>query len=104
MRRATTLLIVVAGMVAGVLAGTAEMARAQNIVSYACRDGSTFNAAFFTGERRVFLQLDGHALTLPQRLAASGKRYAKDGVTFRVKGDNATIKRGGRTTDCAPIQ
>jgi membrane-bound inhibitor of C-type lysozyme len=100
MRRATALTITVA--VAGILAGAADSARAQNIVYYTCRDGSVFNAAFFTGERRVFLQLDGHALTLPQRLSASGKRYSKAGVTFRVKGDTATIKRGGKTTDCWP--
>ena len=88
-------------LVLGVLAGATDIALAQNTVTYVCRDGSVFNAAFFTGERRVFLQLDGHALTLPQRLSASGKRYAKDGVTFRVKGQAATIKRGGKTTDCA---
>jgi len=88
-------------MVLGVLAATTEVASAQNTVTYVCRDGSVFNAAFFTGERRVFLQLDGHALTLPQRLSATGKRYSKDGVTFRVKGQTATIKRGGKTTDCA---
>jgi membrane-bound inhibitor of C-type lysozyme len=102
MTRTTALPIILA--MAGALAGAADSARAQNLVSYACRDGSVFNAAFFTGERRVFLQLDGHALTLPQRLSASGKRYAKDGVTFRVRDGTATIKRGGRTTDCAPMQ
>ena len=93
--------VLAVSVVLGVLAGSAEIALAQNTITYVCRDGLVFNAAFFTGERRVFLQLDGHALTLPQRLSATGKRYAKDGVTFRVKGQTATIKRGGTTTDCA---
>ena len=101
--RRTPLAVPIMIAVAGTIAGVADDALAQTTVSYTCRDGSVFNASFFTGERRVFIQLDGHALTLPQRLAATGRRYAKGGVTFRVKGQSATLKRAGKTTDCTPL-
>ena len=68
-------------------------ARAQTFVSYTCADGTNVSAAFFKGERGMRMQLDGKALSLPQRLAVSGARYAKSGVSFWIKGQEATLKR-----------
>lgn len=66
---------------------------AQTFVSYLCADGTRISAVFFKGERNMRMQLDGRALSLPQRLAASGARYAKGGVSFWIKGQEATLKR-----------
>lgn len=66
---------------------------AQTFLEYRCDDGAQFSAMFPDKERRAFLQLDGKSLILPQRLAASGARYAKGGVTFWIKGNDAQLKR-----------
>ena len=71
----------------------AQPAGAQTFVSYLCADGTRISALFLKGERNMRMQLDGRALSLPQRLAASGARYAKGGVSFWVKGQEATLKR-----------
>ena len=69
-------------------------AQAQVIfVSYECADGTPVSAAFYKGDNRMRLQFDGHAHALPQRLSASGARYAKSGVSFWIKGQEATLKR-----------
>lgn len=70
-------------------------------VSYVCADGTQAVAAFFQGDNRVRLQFDTHAYTLPQRLSASGARYAKSGVSFWIKGQEARLKRPKRkATQC----
>lgn len=73
--------------------GIASPANAQKFFNYACADGSQFIAAFFPQSKSAYLQLDGKAMTLPQRLSASGARYAKSGVTFWIKGNTAQLKR-----------
>jgi membrane-bound inhibitor of C-type lysozyme len=65
-------------------------------VSYECADGTPVSAAFYKGDNRMRLQFDGHAYALPQRLSASGARYAKSGVSFWIKGQEATLKRPKR--------
>ncbi|HYC17013.1 MAG TPA: MliC family protein [Pseudolabrys sp.] len=75
-------------------------ARAQTFFTYQCRDGSEFIAAFFEGDRRAHLQLDGKALTLPKRLSMSGSRYAKGGITLRITKTAVTLKRGQQLTEC----
>jgi membrane-bound inhibitor of C-type lysozyme len=62
-------------------------------VNYQCADGTQAVAAFYQGDNRVRLQVDGQAHTLPQRLSASGARYSKSGVSLWVKGQEATLKR-----------
>jgi membrane-bound inhibitor of C-type lysozyme len=72
----------------------ATTAHAQVIfVSYECADGTPVSAAFYKGDNRMRLQFDGHAHALPQRLSASGARYSKSGVSFWIKGQEATLKR-----------
>jgi membrane-bound inhibitor of C-type lysozyme len=75
------------------VAMSATSAHAQIFVSYSCADGSTISAAFFRGEKRMHMQLDGKALVLPQRLSGSGARYAKSGVSFWLKGQEAILRR-----------
>ena len=72
-------------------------AQAQVIfVSYECADGTPVSAAFYKGDNRMRVQFDGHAYALPQRLSASGARYAKSGVSFWIKGQEATLRRPKR--------
>ncbi len=63
---------------------------------YQCADGTPVSAAFYKGDNRMRLQFDGHSYALPQRLSGSGARYAKSGVSFWIKGQDATLKRPKR--------
>jgi len=58
--------------------------------NYRCADGTQFIAAFFNGDNRAHLQLDGKAVTLNKRLSLTGTRYRGGGVTLE-------ITRGGLT-------
>lgn len=83
----------------------ATVAHAQVIfVSYQCADGTPVSAAFYKGDNRMRLQFDGHAFALPQRLSASGARYAKSGVSFWIKGQEATLKRPKRKATLCKAQ
>jgi len=73
-------------------------------VSYECADGTPVSAAFYRGDNRMRLQFDGHAYALPQRLSASGARYAKSGVSFWIKGQEATLKRPKRQATLCKAQ
>jgi membrane-bound inhibitor of C-type lysozyme len=76
-------------------------AQAQTFVRYTCDDGTQISAAFFRDDKRVHMQVDGKAVVLPQRISASGARYAKGGVSFWIKGQEATLKRPKtKTTQC----
>jgi membrane-bound inhibitor of C-type lysozyme len=80
---------------------TAQLpASAQTFSWYRCHDGSEFIAAFYEGDTRAHLQLDGKAVTLPKRISVSGSRYAKGGITLRMTKDATTLKRGKRLTEC----
>jgi len=79
----------------------AASAAAQVFTTYRCRDGSEFVAAFYEGDRRAHLQLDGKAITLSKRLAIKGSRYVRGDITLRFDRSGViTLKRGRRTTDC----
>jgi membrane-bound inhibitor of C-type lysozyme len=75
-------------------------ASAQTFSWYSCRDGSEFIAAFYEGDTRAHLQLDGKAVTLPRRISVSGTRYAKGGITLKITKTATTLKRGKRLTEC----
>lgn len=66
---------------------------AQTFLQYHCEDGAQLSVAFVEKDRRAFVQIDGKSITLPQRLSGSGARYAKSGVTFWIKGNDAQLKR-----------
>lgn len=84
---------------AGILADQFP-AGAQTFFTYRCRDGSEFIAAFYEGDSRAHLQLDGKAIALPKRMSMSGSRYAKGGITLRIAKTATTLKRGRQSTDC----
>jgi membrane-bound inhibitor of C-type lysozyme len=78
-----------------------DPAKAQTFVTYHCQDGTEFIAAFYQSQGVVYLRLDGKDLTLPQRIAASGARYAKGGITLWIKDNGASLRRARRTTQCS---
>jgi membrane-bound inhibitor of C-type lysozyme len=73
----------------------------QIFASYVCDDGTSISAVFFPKEKNLRMQMSGRSYSLPQRLSADGGRYAKGGVSFWVKGQQATLKRPKtKTTIC----
>jgi membrane-bound inhibitor of C-type lysozyme len=83
----------------GILAGQLP-AGAQTFSTYRCSDGSEFIAAFYEGDSRAHLQLDGKAMTLSKRMSVSGSRYAKGDITLRFMKTATTLKRGRQSTEC----
>jgi membrane-bound inhibitor of C-type lysozyme len=81
-------------------AGVVTPASAQTYLHYTCAGGALFEAALFPGTRAAFVQVDGKSLQLPKRLSATGARYSRGGITLRIKGRAATLKRGGKTLNC----
>ena len=80
------------------------LAAAQNTVlhTFHCDDGTDFVVAFYGGDSRAHVQLDGKAMTLPRRrLSLSHARYSGGGITLRIKEDAATLSRGRNTTECS---
>lgn len=69
--------------------------------TYRCQDGSEFVAAFYEGDKRAYLQLDGRALALSKRISVNGSRYAKGDTSVRFTKAGITLKRGRTTTSCA---
>ena len=84
---------------AGILIGQSPVF-AQTFRTYRCYDGSQFILAFFEGDKRAHLQLDGKAITLPKRISLSGSRYAKGDISLRVTKTAITLKRGKQSTEC----
>lgn len=84
------------------LAAGAASAQVQTWYHYECKDGTTFEVAFYPETRAAFLQFDGKSMHLPKRFSLTGQRFSKTGVVFRMKKDGqATIKRVGKTSaDC----
>lgn len=72
----------------------------QTFRTYRCFDGSQFVLAFYEGDKRAHVQLDGKALTLPKRISLSGSRYAKGGISLRIIGTDIVLKRGRQSTEC----
>ena len=70
-------------------------ARAQTYTNYECTDGAHFELAFYGDTRAAYLQFDGKSLKLPKRFSLTSQRFSKDGVTLRLKGGTATIRRAG---------
>src|SRR5215470_19561778 len=73
---------------------------AQTFRTYRCYDGSQFILAFFEGDKRAHLQLDGKAISLPRRISLSGSRYAKGDISLRITQTGITLRRGKQSTEC----
>jgi membrane-bound inhibitor of C-type lysozyme len=79
--------ILVAGFVAQV-----SPASAQTFDSYRCVDGTHFILAFYPGDKRAYLQIDGRAVTLKKSLTVSGTRYSGSNVSLVMTGTGALIR------------
>ena len=75
------------------LAAQPLRAQQQIFASYVCDDGTPLSVVFFPKEKNMRMHMSGRSYSLPQRLSADGGRYAKSGVSFWVKGQQATLKR-----------
>jgi hypothetical protein len=84
------------------LAAGSTAAQAQTYHHYECKDGATFEVAFYPQTKAAYLQFDGKSMQLPKRFSLTSQRFSKDGTVFRMKkGGQATIKRIGKTSvDC----
>jgi membrane-bound inhibitor of C-type lysozyme len=81
------LVLSLAGMVSGLPTGIAQT----SFQTYRCADGTNFIVGFYPYDLRLYMQIDGRAVTLSKRFALSGRQYSGGGVTF-------SITRGGVTT------
>jgi|SRR5271155_2129430 len=91
MRRHEAAMVRAAIFGAGLLA-QALPASAQTFASYRCVDGTHFILAFYPGDKRAYLQIDGRAVTLKKALAVSNRRYSGSGVSLIMKATGALIK------------
>lgn len=90
------------GPIAPPTLGADTMVSAQ---AYRCGDGSEWSVTVWRGPgSRVTVSSTDTSYLLPQRVAASGVRYADstERVVWWNKGDSATMERGGRSTPCGP--
>ena len=86
------------------IAGLSLPANAQRFIAYECNDGTQFQAAVIDRDKMAYLQLDGHSYQLPRRIAYTGDRYAKGGVTYWVRGNGrVTVKRAGKVSECFSV-
>jgi membrane-bound inhibitor of C-type lysozyme len=100
-RRTSVQRVGVAGVIAAAICmASSTPASAQTFVTYRCGNKPVV-AAFFPGERAARVQLDGHSMTLKQRIFSTGARYSKSGVTLLIKGKTARLKQRGKWIDCA---
>jgi membrane-bound inhibitor of C-type lysozyme len=65
-------------------AGGVTSAGAQTLLTFHCGDGTEFVAALYPSAR-TYVQLDGKAMTLSQRISLSGARYSAGDFTLRIK-------------------
>lgn len=81
--------------VAGFIA-QASPATAQTFNSYRCADGTQFILAFYPGDKRAYLQIDGHAVTLKKSLGLRATRYSGGGVNFVMTATGVRLKHARR--------
>jgi membrane-bound inhibitor of C-type lysozyme len=81
----------------------ASPASGQTFDSYRCADGTHFILAFYPTDKRAYLQIDGHAVTLKKGLTVSGRRYSGSGVSLVMTATGALIRHVRRpVTACEP--
>jgi membrane-bound inhibitor of C-type lysozyme len=74
----------------------ASPALAQSFQTYHCADGTQFIVGFYPSDSRAYVQIDGREITLPRRIALSGRRYSRGDVTLRMTLAGATIRHAKR--------
>ncbi len=95
--------VVIGTVLCGVL-GSSTVTAQSAFRNYRCADGTQFIAAFFDGDTRAHLQLDGKAVTLTKRLSLAGARYKGDGVTLAISRAGVVRLRHAKrpVTACEP--
>ena len=83
---------------AAFLAAAASAASAAGVVAkvrYACADGKTIDATYFSNSVDIVLS-DGRSMSLPQTMSGSGTRYANadESFVFWSKGNTAFATEG----------
>ncbi len=72
---------------------------------YACSGGAKLTAQFSPpGAAKGHVELtfaSGRTITLPQAMSADGGRYASKDIEFWIKGESATLTRGGTRETCS---
>lgn len=71
-----------------------ESTMAEQMVSYACNEGRTFQATYMDNMAQVMLEGE-EVLMLPQIVSASGARYSDGETTLFTSGNEAFIEIGG---------
>jgi membrane-bound inhibitor of C-type lysozyme len=71
-------------------------ASAQTFDTYRCADGTSFILAFYPADKRAYLQIDGHAVTLKKSLTVPGRRYSGGGVSLSLTTRGALLRHARR--------
>jgi membrane-bound inhibitor of C-type lysozyme len=89
------LLVVPTFLAASLIAGSAFAEDPVSEVTFACKEGKTIEAAFYSDKVEIKLS-DGRSMSLPQAMSGSGARYANTDETFVFwnKGDTAFVTEG----------
>jgi membrane-bound inhibitor of C-type lysozyme len=89
--------IILVVFIAGIVSGLPNAVAQTTFQTYHCADGTNFIVGFYPYDSHVYMQIDGKEVTLPKRLALSGRRYSGGGVTFGItKGGLTTIRHAKR--------
>jgi membrane-bound inhibitor of C-type lysozyme len=91
-------LMLLAGMVTG-----SSAAFAQSFQNYHCADGTQLIVAFYAGDKRAYLQLDGGPMTLAKHLAVSGSRYSGRGVTLMITKAGVSLRHARRAATACEL-
>jgi membrane-bound inhibitor of C-type lysozyme len=89
---------------AGPMAAAPRALAQTTLQNYRCGDGTKF-VAFYPGDSRAHMQIDGREVTRAKRLAISGARYSGGGVRLQITGvGTIMIKHVKRPlTACEPF-
>ena len=79
------------------------IALGQSFDTYRCADGTQFILAFYPKDKRAYLQIDGHAVTLKKRLTLPGRRYSGAGVSVTFTASGALLRHARRPVTACEI-
>ncbi|MFH1831129.1 MAG: MliC family protein [Pseudomonadota bacterium] len=72
--------------------------------TYTCDDGSRLTATFDNKQDNMTLTMAGKTLTLNHLISGSGARYGDENIVFWIKGDEARLIQGDKTTNCKVLE
>jgi membrane-bound inhibitor of C-type lysozyme len=71
-------------------------ASTQTFDTFRCADGTSFILAFYPADKRAYLQIDGHAVTLKKSLTGPGRRYSGGSVNLSLTTRGALLRHARR--------